>query len=110
MNDVVASLQRIFKVKSPTSGGFYSGIVGAEACLEEAGDVHAEGRRQREPTKNTVTINLDGARPRVQVQARRAARDDPAGELAAERRGHEADSRHRAVLLRVVQPEQAARA
>src|SRR5207247_7170853 len=27
VNDVVASLQRIFKVKSPTSGGFYAGIV-----------------------------------------------------------------------------------
>src|SRR6266850_5817644 len=33
VKDVVASLQRIFKVKSPTSGGFYAGIVGAKACL-----------------------------------------------------------------------------
>src|SRR5438552_5526702 len=29
VDDVVASLRRIFKVKSPTSGGFYAGIVGA---------------------------------------------------------------------------------
>src|SRR5438094_7198596 len=35
VNDVVASLQRIFKVKSPTSGGFYAGIVGAQACLKK---------------------------------------------------------------------------
>ena len=46
--DVVASFQRIFKVKSPTSGGFYAGIVGADTCIDEAGDLHAEGRRQRE--------------------------------------------------------------
>ena len=31
--DVVASFRRIFKVKSPTSGTFYAGIVGAKACL-----------------------------------------------------------------------------
>src|SRR5881275_2263850 len=33
VNDVVASFRRIFKVKSPTAGGFYSGIVGAAKCL-----------------------------------------------------------------------------
>jgi len=32
-NDVAASFRRIFKVKSPTSGTFYAGIVGAQACL-----------------------------------------------------------------------------
>ena len=32
--DVVSSFQRIFKVKSPTSGGFYAGIVGAAKCLK----------------------------------------------------------------------------
>ena len=30
VKDVVASLQRIFKVKSPTAGGFYAVIVGAD--------------------------------------------------------------------------------
>ena len=39
--DVVASFQRIFKVKSPTAGSFYAGIVGADACLKTAGDLHA---------------------------------------------------------------------
>src|SRR5262249_40003052 len=33
VKDVVASLQRIFKVSSPTSGTFYRTIVGAEKCL-----------------------------------------------------------------------------
>ena len=35
-NDVAASFRRIFKVKSPTSGTFYAGIVGAQACLDDA--------------------------------------------------------------------------
>ena len=33
VKDVVGSFQRIFKVSSPTSGGFYSVIVGADACI-----------------------------------------------------------------------------
>ena len=36
VKDVVASFQRIFKVSSPTAGGFYSVIVGADKCLAEA--------------------------------------------------------------------------
>ena len=50
------------------------------------------------------------ARPGVQVQARRPARDHPPGGHPAEGRRHEADPRHGRVLLHVVQPEQAARA
>jgi peptide/nickel transport system substrate-binding protein len=55
-NDVVASFRRIFKVKSPTAGGFYNGIVGAAKCLKTpatctlAGGITGKG--------NTVTINL----------------------------------------------------
>ncbi|MGN6798441.1 MAG: ABC transporter substrate-binding protein, partial [Gaiellaceae bacterium] len=55
-NDVVASFRRIFKVKSPTAGGFYNGIVGATKCLKTpatctlAGGISGKG--------NTVTINL----------------------------------------------------
>jgi peptide/nickel transport system substrate-binding protein len=55
-NDVVASFKRIFKVKSPTAGGFYNGIVGASKCLKTpatctlAGGISGKG--------NTVTINL----------------------------------------------------
>ena len=36
VDDVVASFQRIFKVSSPTAGTFYNGIVGADACLDDA--------------------------------------------------------------------------
>jgi peptide/nickel transport system substrate-binding protein len=55
-NDVVASFRRIFKVKSPTAGGFYAGIIGASKCLKTpatctlAGGISGKG--------NTVTINL----------------------------------------------------
>ena len=90
------------------SGGFYSGIVGASKCLKTpatctlTGGVSANAATHRDDRPH-------GARPRVQVQARRAPRLHPSRELPAERCGHEAGSWHRGVLLRVVQPEQAAR-
>jgi peptide/nickel transport system substrate-binding protein len=58
VNDVVASLQRIFKVKSPTSGGFYSGIVGAQACLKKPAGCTLKGGVSANAKANTVTINL----------------------------------------------------
>jgi peptide/nickel transport system substrate-binding protein len=58
VKDVVASLQRIFKVKSPTSGGFYSGIVGAKACLAKPATCTLKGGVSGNATAGTVTINL----------------------------------------------------
>ncbi|MDX6485416.1 MAG: peptide/nickel transport system substrate-binding protein [Gaiellaceae bacterium] len=58
VNDVVASFQRIFKVKSPTSGGFYAGIVGAKACLAKPAACTLKGGISSDAKKNTVTINL----------------------------------------------------
>jgi peptide/nickel transport system substrate-binding protein len=58
VNDVVASLQRIFKVKSPTSGGFYAGIVGAQACLKKPAGCTLKGGVSADAKANTVTINL----------------------------------------------------
>src|SRR5947207_4620384 len=58
VNDVVASFRRIFKVKSPTSGGFYSGIVGAKACLAKAANCTLKGGISGDAKTNTVTINL----------------------------------------------------
>lgn len=57
-DDVVASLQRIFKVSSPTSGSFYSGIVGADKCLATAETCTLEGGVVADAANNTVTINL----------------------------------------------------
>lgn len=58
VKDVVASFQRIFKVSSPTAGGFYSVIVGADKCLAEAATCTLEGGVVADEAANTVTINL----------------------------------------------------
>jgi len=56
--DVVASFQRIFKVKSPTSGSFYAGIVGADACLKKPATCTLKGGVTANNAARTVTINL----------------------------------------------------
>ena len=58
VKDVVASLQRIFKVSSPTAGGFYSVIVGADACLAEPATCTLDGGVMADEAAGTVTINL----------------------------------------------------
>ncbi len=58
VKDVVASFQRIFKVKSPTSGSFYAGIVGAKACLAKPATCTLKGGVSTNAKANTVTINL----------------------------------------------------
>jgi peptide/nickel transport system substrate-binding protein len=58
VKDVQASFQRIFKVSSPTAGGFYSVIVGADKCLKEAATCTLEGGVSIDEAANTVTINL----------------------------------------------------
>ena len=59
--DVVASFQRIFKVSSPTAGGFYSVIVGADACLAEPAACTLEGGVVADEAAGTITINLTRA-------------------------------------------------
>lgn len=58
VDDVLASFQRIYKVSSPTSGTFYNGIVGAEACLAKPETCTLEGGVVIDKAANTVTINL----------------------------------------------------
>jgi peptide/nickel transport system substrate-binding protein len=62
-DDVVASLRRIFKVKSPTSGGFYAGIIGAAACLKKPATCTLKGGVSSNAAARTVTINLKAADP-----------------------------------------------
>ena len=96
-DDVVASFERIFKVSSPTAGTFYNGIVGAAACLKTPAHVHL--------SKGVIADDADQhgghpphrAGPGVPVQARRAARVDPAEGFAAEGRGQHADPDDRPV-------------
>ena len=61
--DVVASFQRIFKVKSPTSGSFYAGIVGADACLKQPATCTLKGGVTANNAAGTVTINLTAPDP-----------------------------------------------
>lgn len=65
VKDVVASLQRIFKVSSPTAGGFYSVIVGADKCLKDAKTCTLEGGVIGDEAAGTVTINL--TRPDAEI-------------------------------------------
>ncbi|WP_373502981.1 ABC transporter substrate-binding protein [Aestuariivirga sp.] len=63
VNDVVASFQRLFKVSSPTSGGFYSVIVGADKCIAEPASCTLEGGVVGDEAAGTVTINLTRVDP-----------------------------------------------
>ena len=56
--DVVASFQRIFKVSSPTSGTFFAGIVGADACIKTAATCTLEGGVVGDEAAGTVTFHL----------------------------------------------------
>jgi peptide/nickel transport system substrate-binding protein len=63
VQDVVSSFQRIFKVKSPTSGGFYAGIVGAAKCLKTPATCTLAGGVVGNAKANTVTIHLTSPDP-----------------------------------------------
>jgi peptide/nickel transport system substrate-binding protein len=66
--DVVASFRRIFKVKSPTSGGFYAGIVGADACLKKPATCTLKGGISANDAARTVTINLTAPDPELKYK------------------------------------------
>jgi peptide/nickel transport system substrate-binding protein len=65
VKDVVASFQRIFKVSSPTAGGFYAVIVGADKCLAEPATCTLEGGVVGDEAAGTVTINLNSPDPEL---------------------------------------------
>ncbi|MSW74651.1 MAG: ABC transporter substrate-binding protein [Actinobacteria bacterium] len=56
--DVKASFERIFTVSSPTAGGFYNGIVGADACLKKPAGCKLDAGVVVDPATNSVVINL----------------------------------------------------
>ena len=56
--DVVASFQRIYKVKGPNAGSFYAGIVGATACNKTPATCTLKGGVVANDAANTITINL----------------------------------------------------
>ena len=56
--DVVASFQRIFKVSGPTSGTFYNGIIGADACIATPADCTLDGGVVGDEAAGTITFHL----------------------------------------------------
>lgn len=66
VNDVKASFERIFKVLSPTAGGFYNGIVGADACLKEPATCKLDQGVVVDAATNSVVLNLIAADETIQ--------------------------------------------
>jgi peptide/nickel transport system substrate-binding protein len=63
VDDVVASFERIFKVSSPTAGTFYSGIVGADACLSKPETCSLKSGVVGDAAAGTVTVHLTAPDP-----------------------------------------------
>ena len=83
--DVLATMQRIFKVHGPTAASFYGSIVGAVGLPEDSGHLHAQGRRDREQREEHGDVPPHEARRRVAAAAGRAAREHRAGRHASRR-------------------------
>ncbi|GAB6854936.1 ABC transporter substrate-binding protein [Asaia astilbis] len=58
VDDVVASLKRLYQVGSPTAASFYGAIRGAKTCLTDPAHCVLEGVTA-DPVARTVTIRLD---------------------------------------------------
>jgi peptide/nickel transport system substrate-binding protein len=56
--DVLATMQRIFKVHGPTAESFYGSIVGATACLKTPATCTLKGGVIANNAKSTVTFHL----------------------------------------------------
>lgn len=59
--DVKASFERIFKVSSPTAGGFYNGIVGADKCLATPATCNLDKGIVVDAATNKIVMNLTAA-------------------------------------------------
>jgi peptide/nickel transport system substrate-binding protein len=58
VKDVKASYERIFKVSSPTAGGFYNGIIGADKCLEKPATCNLDQGVILDEATNKIVIKL----------------------------------------------------
>ena len=56
--DVLWTMQRLFKVSSPTAGGFYSVLVGADKCIATPATCDLSKSVVVDAKKNTVTFHL----------------------------------------------------
>jgi peptide/nickel transport system substrate-binding protein len=58
VNDVLSSMQRIFKVSNPNAGSWYNVIVGGTACLAKPATCTLKGGVSVNAATNTVVFNL----------------------------------------------------
>src|SRR5665213_1284806 len=58
VNDVLSSMQRIFKVSNPNAGSWYNVIVGGAACLSKPATCTLKGGVVVNAATNTVVFNL----------------------------------------------------
>jgi peptide/nickel transport system substrate-binding protein len=58
VEDVAASLRRMFKVLGPNVGSWYNIIIGADACLTKPAACTLQGGVETDSTTNTVTIHI----------------------------------------------------
>ncbi len=56
--DVVASLQRMFKVSGPNVGSWYNILVGSDACLETPATCTLQGGVEADAASNTITLHV----------------------------------------------------
>ncbi|GAB6967239.1 ABC transporter substrate-binding protein [Komagataeibacter kakiaceti JCM 25156] len=60
VEDVAASLRRIFRVGAPTAGSFYGAIRGADACLRDPAHCTLAGGVETDAASGRITIHLTG--------------------------------------------------
>ncbi len=58
VNDVLATMQRIFKVSNPNAGSWYNVIVGGNACLKTPATCTLKGGVSVNAATNTIVFNL----------------------------------------------------
>ncbi len=58
VNDVLSSMQRIFKVSNPNAGSWYNVIVGGAACLTKPATCTLKGGVSVNAATNTIVFNL----------------------------------------------------
>lgn len=59
VEDVAASMRRIFIIGSPTSGAFYSAILGADLCQHDPSQCTLSEGVVTDPQKHTITFHLN---------------------------------------------------
>jgi len=68
VDDVVASLRRIFKLRGPVAASFFNTIVGADKCVADPDNCDLAGGVEADAAARTVTLHL--TRPDFEMEQR----------------------------------------